>query len=225
MINRRTLLVLVNAIYFKSDWATKFDTSVAIKFQISHSSSIEVPMMRKTETVFYARLDTLSSAMVELPYKGNRIVMQVLLPRTMFGLEDLEAKLKNVDIHELFENKKRKMEVKIRLPKFKLVSTLPLNENLKELGLKNLFTTGAADLGGIASGGLYVSLVIQKALIEVDEEGTVASAATGAVVGTESASGPIVPIMFTADHPFIFFLRDMESGILLFQGRVINPLK
>ena len=113
----------------------------------------------------------------------------------------------------------------IKLPKIKLVSTLPLIENLKELGLKNLFTPGAADLGGIASGGLYVSLVIQKALIEVDEEGTVASAATGAVVGTESASGPIVPIMFTADHPFIFFLRDMESGILLFQGRVINPLK
>ena len=223
MIHEDTRLVLVNAIYFKSDWATKFDTSVATKFQISRSSSIEVPMMRKTDRVFYAKLDTLSSAMVELPYKGNRIVMQVLLPETKFGLKDLENKLKNVDIHELFENEKYRTAVKIRLPKFKLVSTLPLNENLKELGLKNLFTPGAADLGGIASGGLYVSLVIQKALIEVDEEGTVASAATGAVVGTESAPGPLtVPIMFTA---FIFYLRDMESGILLFQGRVINPLK
>jgi len=224
MIGQDTSLILVNAIYFKSNWAKKFDRTDATQFHISRYTSFEVPMMWKSEETFHARLGNLDSTMVELPYKGDRIVMQVLLPQTKFGLKQLEEKLKNVDIQELFEREKRMAEVVIGLPKFKQESMLPLNGDLWKLGVKNMFFKNRADFSGISDGeGLYVSNVVQKAFIEVDEEGTEAAAATAAVVGYESA-GP-VPQRFLADHPFIFYLRDKESGMLLFQGRVVNPLK
>ena len=149
--------------------------------------------------------------------------MQVLLPDSKFGLQDLEEKLAHVEVHELFRNEKRKRKVSIGLPKFTQETTLPLNEDLQKLGLKNMFSNNA-DFSGITDEeGLKVSHVVQKAFIEVDEEGTVAAAATAAVLKTKSLP-PKIP-KFIADHPFIFYLRDKESGILLFQGRVINPLK
>jgi len=224
MIGQDTSLVLVNAIYFKSNWAKKFDTTDKTQFHTGPYNSLEVPMMWKSEEVFHASLGTLASTMVELPYKGGRIVMQVLLPETKSGLEDLEEKLKNVDIQELFEREKEKTEVVIGLPKFKQENMMQLNVDLWTLGVKNMFFQGRADFSGITDDEeLYVSNVVQKAFIEVDEEGTEASAATVAVVGTESA-GPVPPL-FLADHPFIFYLRDKETGLLLFQGRVVNPLK
>merc|ERR1719244_445726 len=223
MINGDTRMVLVNAMYFKSNWAKKFDRTEPMKFHISPSSSVAVPMMRKSEEIFYASLNSLSSTMIELPYKGNRIVMQVLLPNTKYGLVGLEDKLKNVDIHELFEKEKEKTEVIIGLPKFKQENTVQLNKQLSMLGLNNMFYP-LADFSGISDvSGLHVSQVVQKAFIEVNEEGTEAAAATGAVA--VAFSGPVNESFFIADHPFIFFIRDKETGILLFQGRVINPLK
>merc|ERR1719153_1358315 len=223
MISADTRMVLVNAIYFKSNLAKKFDRSEPMKFHISPSSSVAVPMMRKTEEIFYASLDSLSSTMIELPYKGDRIVMQVLLPNTKYGLLGLEDKLKKVDIHELFEKEKEKTDVIIGLPKFKQENTLQLNKQLSVLGLNNMFSP-LADFSGISDvSGLYVSQVVQKAFIEVNEEGTEAAAATGAVAVAFSA--PVHESFFIADHPFIFYLRDKETGILLFQGRITNPLK
>merc|ERR1719153_142675 len=200
MISEDTRMVLVNAIYFKSNWAKKFDRSEPMKFQISPSSIADVPMMRKTDEIFYASLDSLSSTMIELPYKGDRIVMQVLLPNTKYGLVGLEDKLRNVDIHELFEKKKEK--------------TLQLKKQLSMLGLNNMFFP-LADFSGISDvSGLHVSQVVQKAFIEVNEEGTEAAAATGAVAATYSAH--VHESFFIADHPFIFYIRDKETGILLF---------
>ena len=147
--------------------------------------------------------------------------MQVLLPNTKFGLEELEDTLKDVDIHELFEKEKVKTEVIIGLPKFKQEITIKLKKELSKLGLKNMFSR-LADFSGITGGkGLYVSHVVQKAFIEVNEEGTEAAAATGAVAVGYSGGG--YKPWFIADHPFIFYLRDKETGILLFQGRVIIP--
>jgi len=225
MISGDTRMVLVNAIYFKSNWAKKFDRSEPMKFHISPSSSVDVPMMRKTDEIFYASLDSLSSTMIELPYKGDRIVMQVLLPNTKskYGLGSLEVKLRNVDIHELFEKEKEKKNVIIGLPKFKQENTLQLNKQLSVLGLNNMFSP-LADFSGISNvSGLHVSQVVQKAFIEINEEGTEAAAATGAVA--VAFSGPLHESFFIADHPFIFYLRDKETGILLFQGKVTNPLK
>merc|ERR1719193_60521 len=180
-----------------------------MKYHISPYSSVDAPMMKKIDEVFYASLDSLSSTMIELPYKGDRIVMQVLLPNTRYGLVDVEDKLKNVDIQELFEKQQEK--------------TVQLNKHLSILGLNNMFSP-LADFSGITDErGLHVSHVVQKAFIEVNEEGTEAAAATGSLA--VAFSSPVHQSFFIADHPFIFYLRDKETGMLLFQGRVINPLK
>ena len=151
--------------------------------------------------------------------------MQVLLPgENFFDIYDLEEKLKDQNIHKLFEKEKKKQEMMIGLPKFKLETTLPLKNNLMKLGLTRMFTRGKADFSGITGDKeLYVSYAVQKAFIEVDEEGTEAAAATAVVI--QGRSGKRNQKKFIADHPFIFFIRDKKSGMLLFQGRVLNPLE
>jgi len=223
MLDALTRLVLVNAIYFKSEWLTKFGKAKEAKFSIGSSSKVRVPMMKKVDNVFYAKMDKLSSTMIELPYKGDRIVMQVLLPNDKNGLTELENTLKSVNIHNLFEKEKQKRKVVIQLPKFKMETTLTLNDDLKSLGLVDMFSA-AADFSDINQNEpLQVSHVIQKAFIEVDEEGTTAAAATAAIIQTRSMQRP--PPSFIADHPFIFYLRDKTTDMLLFHGKLTNPLK
>jgi len=224
MLNALTRLVLVNAIYFKGDWASKFDPKMTKDqdFSVSPSITVKVPMMMQERKFNWAYLETLASSMVELPYKGDRIVMQVLLPGERHGLQDLENKLKSQNVQELFEKESYETKVNIQLPKFKLEKSIPLTEHLTTLGMKDMFTEGSADFSAIdGTKQLFVSNVIQKAFIEVNEEGSEAAAATGAVMMMRSMPAP--PEQFVADHPFIFFLRDKTTGMLLFQGRVANP--
>merc|ERR1712106_263732 len=195
MLNALTRLVLVNAIYFKGDWASKFDPKMTKDQDFSVSSSITV----------------------KVP-----IVMQVLLPGERHGLQDLENKLNSQNVQELFEKESYETKVNIQLPKFKLEKSIPLTEHLTILGMKDMFTEGSADFSAIdGTKQLFVSKVVQKAFIEVNEEGSEAAAATGAVMMMRSMPAP--PEQFVADHPFIFFLRDKTTGMLLFQGRVANP--
>jgi len=226
MLNALTRLVLVNAIYFKGDWAAKFDPKLTMDkdFSDSPSSTVSVKMMMQERKFNFAHLDKLSSTMVELPYNGNRIVMQVLLPTKRHGLAEVEEimKTQKVDINELFEEESINTKVNVQLPKFKLEKTISLTTHLKSMGMNDMFSDGVADFSGIdGTKQLYVSEVLQKAFIEVNEEGSEAAAATGAVMMMRSMPAP--PEQFIADHPFIFFIRDKTTGMLLFQGRVSNP--
>jgi len=219
-----TRLVLVNAIYFKGDWATKFDPERTQEkdFTLSPSSTVKVPMMSLQEKFQFAYLSSLESLMVELPYKGDRIVMQILLPEEKNGLQQVEEKLKDADLQEMFAKEGSLEKVHLQLPKFKLEKRIPLTQHLASLGMKNMFSGGLADFSGIdGSRDLYVSEVVQKAFIEVNEEGSEAAAATGAVMMMRSMPAP--PARFVADHPFLFFIRDKTTGMLLFQGRVNQP--
>merc|ERR1712002_118098 len=224
MLNALTRMVLVNAIYFKGDWESKFDQKLTKDqdFSVSPSDTVTVKMMMQERKFQWAYLESLASHMVELPYKGNRIVMQVLLPAEKHGLAELEKILKKYNVQELFEKESYETKVNIQLPKFKLEKTIPLTSHLNSLGLKDMFSEGLADFSGIdGTKQLFVSEVIQKAFIEVNEEGSEAAAATGAIMMMRSMPAP--PEQFIADHPFIFFIRDKTTGMLLFQGRVSNP--
>eukprot|EP00092_Neocalanus_flemingeri_P003991 GFUD01004297.1.p1 GENE.GFUD01004297.1~~GFUD01004297.1.p1 ORF type:complete len:458 (+),score=143.85 GFUD01004297.1:281-1654(+) len=226
MLSALTRLVLVNAIYFKGDWAAKFDPQLTKKqdFSVSPTITVKMPMMMQEREFPWAYLDPLASTMVELPYKGDRIVMQVLLPEDRHGLGELEEKLNNYDVQELFAKASFETKVMVQLPKFKLEQRIPLTEHLITLGMKDMFTEGVADFSGIdGTRQLFISSVVQKAFIEVNEEGSEAAAATGAVLMFRS--GAASPRHFVADHPFIFYLRDKTTGMLLFQGRVVNPMQ
>jgi len=225
MINGLTRLVLVNAIYFKGDWETKFDPKKTQQspFYVSNVKNIETDMMMLTEEFPRAVIDELDVTMIEMPYKGDRIVMQIVLPNQRSqGLTSVEGKLENVDINDLFQQNQRTVKVQVKLPKFKVSQSSSLSDFLKNLGMEDMFNQGAADFSGIdGSRNLYVGFVQQEVFIEVNEEGSEAAAATG--MGMMMRSMPLPPEEFTVDHPFIFYIRDKLTGMLLFQGRISDP--
>lgn len=241
MLNSLTRLVLVNAIYFKGDWASKFDIKktadevglfhihniqlnqhILQDFHLDDGSTKKVPMMRQTKKFEFAILDELSASMLELPYTGDRLSLQLVLPRRGNNLAALEQKLRTADLQQLFDSNRGEEKVAVTLPRFKLEQTISLTDQLQQLGMTDMFVGGKADFSAIdGSRNLYVSEVVQKAFIEVNEEGSEAAAATGAVMMMRSM--PMPPEEFRADRPFLFFLRDKLTGMLLFQGRVADP--
>ena len=152
MINGLTRLVLVNAIYFKGDWETKFDPKKTQQspFYVSNVKNIETDMMMLTEEFPRAVIDELDVTMIEMPYKGDRIVMQIVLPNQRSqGLTSVEGKLENVDINDLFQQNQRTVKVQVKLPKFKVSQSSSLSDFLKNLGMEDMFNQGAADFSGI----------------------------------------------------------------------------
>ena len=227
MLSDLTRLVLVNAIYFKGDWAAKFDPKLTKEqdFFVNPSLTVKAPRMIKTMKFPMAYMKSLASTMVELPYNGDRIVMQVLLPKERYGMRELEDKLTSNNVHEMFKIVSSETKVRIQLPKFKLEKTIPLTDHLATLGMKDMFNPGVADFSGIdGTKELFVSTVVQKAFIEVNEDGSEAAAATKATMGVMMPM-PAPPEQFVADHAFIFYIRDKTTGMLLFQGRVANPVE
>merc|ERR1712223_1982980 len=181
MLNALTRLVLVNAIYFKGDWKSKFDAKKTADedFHLDDGSTKKVPMVRQTKKFEFAILDDLSASMLELPYNGDRLSLQIVLPRKGNNLAALEQKLRTVDLQQLFDSNRGEEKVAVTLPKFKLEQTIPLTDHLQKLGMTDMFVGGKADFSAIdGSRNLYVSEVVQKAFIEVNEEGSEAAAAT-----------------------------------------------
>jgi serpin B len=219
-----TRLVLASAIYFKGDWVHTFNRGATRPetFRLSAVETASAPMMHLTETFGYFEGERLQC--LRLPYAGKDVAMIVLLPRKVDGLADLEGAL-TAQALAGFMGQMREQKVEVALPKFKLTGEYALNEALEALGMRKAFHFGAADFSGMNGGRepLAVSAVVHKAFVDVHEQGTEAAAATAAVVDTLSASPrPVVPV-FRADHPFVFAIADIRTGLVLFLGRVVRP--
>jgi serpin B len=227
-VSRETRLVLVNAIYFLGDWAEPFakDATRPAPFSISASAKKDVPTMHKAESFRFVAKDGLKA--LELPYKGGQMSMLVLLPDAIDGLPALEASLTGERLEGIVKSL-ASARVSVSLPKFEVdpPSSLPLGEALRALGMVDAFSPSQADFTGIADppdprDRLFLSEVFHKAFVKVDEKGTEAAAAT-AVVMDRTAAIMAPPAEFKADHPFLFFIRDNASGMILFMGRVADP--
>jgi serpin B len=219
VIDSLTRLVLTNAIYFKGDWYRQFKKDLTRKepFHVSAGKKIDVPTMHDTGSFKY--LDGGSFQALEMQYKGKELSMVVLLPKKIDGLGELEKTLSADKLADWLP-KLREQEVGVSLPKFKMTSEFSLKDTLAAMGMKQLFNAATADLSGMnGKPDLFVSAVIHKAYVDVNEEGTEAAAATGVVVTLKAAAHPF----FQADHPFAFLIRDNHSGSILFLGRVVNP--
>jgi serine protease inhibitor len=218
-----TRLVLVNAIYFKGNWANQFNPDVTEKqpFWLAAGGSVDVPLMRRTTEFGYAERDDLQ--ILELPYTGRDLSMIVLLPREIDGLAGLEEKLTPANLAR-WTDRLWSTKVVVLLPKFRLTFTMGLNGVLQEMGMADAFSMGKANFSGMdGTKELYMGAVLHKAFVEVNEEGTEAAAAT-AVVMVASAAPPQPPPVFRADHPFLFLIRENSTGSILFLGRVTNPV-
>ncbi|XP_066247830.1 antichymotrypsin-2-like isoform X2 [Euwallacea similis] len=238
LLNSATRLVLVNAIYFKGTWASKFNKELTQKekFYLNDNDTIEVQMMNAKGKYFYKEDETLDAKVLELPYSNSDVSLLVILPNKRNGIANLEKKLAETDLTKITENM-FKPEVVVKLPKFKIETTIDLKKPLEKIGLGEIFTNKANFSGMLESPEqLFVSEVIQKAFIEVNEEGTEAAAATASFVQLTSA-GRRTTKEFISDHPFIAILKIREVilvplhgkgdenivPLVLFQGRITNP--
>ena len=223
IFNELTRLVLTNAIYFKGDWAIEFDkknTSDA-PFMISADKKVIVPMMHREDRFTYAETPDLQ--ILELPYKNEDLSMIVLLPKKVDGLAALEKSLAVKNLNT-WMGALRKRQVIVYLPRFKMtIGPLELKDILKSMGMKDAFSM-AADFSGMdGTKMLFISNVLHKAFVAVDEKGTEAAAATAVIVTLKAA--PTAPTVFRADHPFVFIIKDNRSGSILFMGKLVKPAK
>ena len=221
VLNALTRLVLVNAIYFKGFWDNQFKSrdTREMEFWLLTEVAVKVPMMHQEHQFGYWENDWLQ--IIEMPYTEESLSLIVLLPKEKTGITDLEQKL-NFENMMAWQSRLRKRKVIVFFPKFKIESQFSLGQTLALMGMPDAFDPELADFSAmVGQKELYISAVIHKAFLEVNEEGSEAAAATGVVVGVTSIA-PSPPI-FKADHPFVFFIRDNKSQSILFLGRVLNP--
>jgi serpin B len=221
-IDRDTDLILTNAIYFKGSWAIPFPKASTkdAEFRDSNTSS-RVPTMHLTSQFGYLETDDFQG--LDLPYVGNDLSMVILLPKKVDGLTGLESSLSSTSV-EGWLAKLARRRVQVELPRFKVEASCELAKTLASMGMPSAFGR-QADFSGITTDRrLAISAVIHKAFTEVNEEGTEAAAATAVIMKRSLAIAPQqIPVVFRADHPFLFLIRDIRSGSILFVGRVVNP--
>lgn len=214
-----TRLVLTNAIYFNAAWAEQFDPRETRDgtFHLLDGSHVTVPMMRRTANYGYAAGEGFQA--VELPYDGEELAMVILLPDAG-RFEEFENSLDAGRGQEILSGLAYQ-QVALTMPRFRVESDFSLADTLAAMGMSAAFEPGRADFSGMdGSRNLYISRILHKAFVAVDESGTEAAAATAVVIGL---TGLRSQVAVTVDRPFIFLIRDLQTGTILFVGRVINP--
>ncbi len=217
-----TRLVLTNAIYFKGTWQWEFNpkNTEEVDFKITPTDIVKVPMMyMKPEKAKFNYADLEDLQILELPYKGEKISMLILLPKD--NLEDIQP-LTIEKLKEWKSQMKKETLDEIYLPKFEFDTKYFMKEILSDMGMPTAFEMDADFSGMDGTKSLYIKEVIHQAYVKVDEKGTEAAAATGVVMELTS----IMPKnIFRADHPFIFIIQQNDTGNILFLGRVNDPTK
>lgn len=218
VLNNDTRVVLTNAVYFKASWLKQFHVRATSNapFILKDGSSIDVPMMRQTD--YFRYVSTEGCSAIELDYAAGNASMLILLPDG-----DIEEFQQDFDsgMLETIRGRLSSIRVSISMPKFEFSRSMQLSQTLKILGMESAFGSGADFSGFTGSPDLFISEVLHKAFVKVDETGTEAAAATAVVMSLTAI--PEEPIEMNVNRPFLFFILDRESGCILFIGRVMNP--
>jgi serine protease inhibitor len=229
-LDGETRLVLTNAIYFLGDWMNPFnkDRTRPAAFHVTATDSKDVPTMNQAKHFRFAAEGGVK--LLEMPYEGGEVAMTLVLPDAPAGLEAVEKQL-SPELLTKWVGALQFEQVIVALPKFEInpAASLSLGDTLQALGMPLAFDRAKADFTGIANppspaDRLFISKVFHKAFVKLDEKGTEAAAATAVVMATAGAAAPSKPPSeFKADHPFLFLLRHVKSGAILFMGRVSDP--
>lgn len=209
---------IANAIYFKGTWQDKFDVKQTRTrpFHLQAAATKDVPLMQRHAEFQYKASDAFQA--VWLPYQGRRLGMYVFLPATNSTVEKMLTGL----AHKFWEGFGETPGT-LALPKFTLAFRAELKEHLNELGMKKPFVAGVADFSGISTTPLYISSVVHKSFVEVNEEGTEAAAATGITMNATAVHKPRAPFEMIVDRPFLFLIQDRITRAPLFVGIVNTP--
>ncbi|KAH0618236.1 hypothetical protein JD844_017251 [Phrynosoma platyrhinos] len=224
-IDTTTVLVLINTIYFKGHWKSKFplENTKAELFFRTPSDSCQVPTMYQEASFRYASIPKSQVQVLELPYKGDDITMVLILPFMHTRLAQVEQELTS-DKLESWLNSLKEVSLSVHLPRFQIEDSFSLKEKLQQMGLKDLFSPEHASLPGIITGSqmnFYVSEAFHKASLEVNEEGSEAAAATAVMI--TGRSFPLNKLVFNANRPFMVLIREVAINSILFMGRVADP--
>lgn len=219
-----TRLVIANAIYFNGPWLNEFDPKDTCKgnFYKNEKETVQVDYMKTMSHFFLNYIDDLKAWAVSLPYKfmqrdyENQVHFMILLPDSKTGLSDLENKLNEIDIHEI-DSKLYIREITLEMPKFKIEFDIELNEPLKKMGMKKMFTD-AAQFEELMDSPVKISKVVHKAFLDVNEKGSEAAAATGMMAVPMSLTPPK---FINVHHPFLFVIKTHSE--ILFMGRYVGP--
>lgn len=220
-----TVLLLLNAIYFKGLWENQFSENLTAPgiFYADSSKVISVPFMTTTASYQYLNVPELDSQIVRLPYKGNKFAMYVVVPNRVNGLQSLIQKINPFTLRQYLPNM-YEMTIELILPKFEFDYTSSLGPILKELGIRSMFESDAElnDIAESANNMLVVSNVLQKAGLKVNEQGSIAYVATEAEVANKFGDARMI---LKVDRPFLFFIEDETTHTAVFVGKVVNPLQ
>lgn len=227
-IETDTRLVLTNAVYFHAKWALPFAQRATYEEPFfAGERTVRARTMHQRAQFQYADVD--GAQILEMAYQGGDLAMAVVLPRDRDGLSALEAELTGEKLAS-FVAALEPTYVEVSIPKFRIEPSeaISLSDHLKALGMPSAFDPDRANFRGMAPVNaqqdvLYISDVFHKAFIAVDEEGTEAAAATAVIMAERSVSVEPEAVAFDADHPFLFFIRDVRSGAVLFMGRLADP--
>jgi len=216
------MMYLINAIYFKGIWKYEFkeENTVDDNFYLEDGTTVTIPMMKQTTDLRYASQDWFS--MAELPYGQGNFSMLILLPGHGHTTGEITAALTPENWDE-WMGSLADVKMELHLPRFRFAYENTLNDELESMGMGIAFTD-QADFSGInGMGGLLISKVLHKSFVEVNEEGTEAAAVTSVQIDVTSIPGTD-PATFYVDRPFIFAIRELSTGTILFIGLVQNPL-
>lgn len=217
-ISPDVVMYLINAIYFKGQWTKQFDKKLTFDgtFTTLEGKQKEVKMMSRKDEVEYGQVD--NAKIVRLPYGNEKISMYCILPEEGININNYIQQFNIEQWNDLKSSLAKTKGVILQIPRFKMEYGIKnLNDSLITLGMGEAFSM-SADFSGIRE-GIYISRVLHKAVIEVNEEGSEAAAVT-VVETTEGAA--VEPVSFIADRPFIFIIADDETGTILFMGKLID---
>jgi serpin B len=216
-----TVMLLINAIYFKGQWNSQFEKSKTVteSFHLNSSEVKQVPMMKQKSQFKVCSSQGLMFA--EFPYGQGNFVMDVILPNDINGLNNIISNLTIESFNEMI-SRMYPTQIELSFPRFKYGYKKPLNDILSDMGMSLAFSE-SADFSNLSDIAVFISLVLHQAFIETNEEGTEAAAAT--VVEIFTTSTPAGPMVLNLDHPFLYIIRETTTNSILFMGRVANPLE
>ncbi|XP_044741554.1 uncharacterized protein LOC123302606 [Chrysoperla carnea] len=221
-LNPATVMVLVNAIFFKGKWLHSFSKRDTVEraFYVTEDENLFVETMHITDTYRFAEIPELDSKVVDLPYQGEKYGMLLIVPNKKNGMNQLLRDLPHKPLPDIYQSL-YETEVEISLPKFKVEFEQDITSDLQSMGIHQVFTP-EAELTGIAPNekGLHVDSVHHKVVMEVNEEGSIAAASTGSMlIPLIGSTNPQI----RADHPFLLFIHDIAQGNVLFAGKIARP--
>ena len=217
-IDPDAVMLVINAVYFKGSWRSRFDPSetAAAQFQARGGAREPMKLMHQQETLRY--FENAEFQAVDLLYGNSAFAMTVVLPRAGHDINAMTEALTATAWSEL-TSKFSEREMELFLPKLKLEYERTLNDDLKALGMNQAFVAGGADFTGMSPVDLFISSVKQKAFVDIHEEGTEAAAVT--TVTMAPTSMPVIPVM-RVDRPYLFAIRERFSGTILFIGKIVR---